>query len=201
MDPKGIATAGMGATAGGGILSAFGALSSGVANSNMFGYQSAVAKLNQTIDNQNAEFAIQTGEQQATQAGLKAGQQAGQIKVAQASSGFDIRSGSNKQVQNSQIEIERTNSDIIRSNASKTAYNYQIQGAIAGSQASMYTAAGNNALMGGIVGAGSSILGSAASVSSEWLQGSRVGMWGASGSGDGGGFNNPVGGVVPSLFG
>lgn len=197
-----IGGAGIAATAGGGILSAFGALSSGVANSNMFNYQAAIAKMNQQIDAQNAEFAIQTGEQQATQSGLKAGQTMGQIKASQASAGFDVRSGSNKQVQDSQVEVERMNSDMIRSNAAKTAYNYQVQGAMAGAQASMDTAAAGNSLAAGFVGAGSSILGSAASVSSQWLQGQRVGLWNGNGStGDGGGYTNPVGGVVPSVFG
>lgn len=176
-----IGGAGIAATASGGVLSAFGAISSGVANSNMFNYQASVAKLNQQIDSQNAEFAMENGREQNMISGLKSGQQQGQIIASQASSGFDVRSGSNKQVQDSQIKAERTDSDIIRSNASKTAYNFEVQGAIAGAQATADKAAGGNALTAGFIGAGSSILGASASVSSEWLQGQRVGLWGSSG--------------------
>lgn len=187
MDPKQIAGAGIGATAGGGILSAFGSVSSGIANKNMYDYQASIARLNQQIDTQNAEFATQTGEQQATISGMKTGQQIAQTKVAQASSGFDVNSGSNAQVRESEHRVGAIDTDIIRSNAAKTAYNYQVQGAQAGNQASLYASAGSNAMTAGLVGAGSSILGSASSVSSQWLQGQRVGLW-SSGSGTSPGF-------------
>lgn len=173
-----IGSAGMASTASGGVLSAFGAISSGVANSSMFNYQASVAKLNQQIDAQDAEFSMEAGREQNEISGLKAGQQQGQIIASQSSSGFDVRSGSAKQVQASQTMTERTDSDLIRSNAAKTAYNYEVQGTIAGAQATAYKAAAGNALTAGFIGAGSSILGASASVSSEWLQGQRVGLWG-----------------------
>jgi hypothetical protein len=190
-NPSQIAGAGMGATAGGSILSAFGALSSGVANSNMYNYQSGVAKLNQQIDTQNAEFARQTGEQQARQFGFKASAQMGAIKVAQASGNFDVRSGSDKQVQDSQRALNTIDLDTIRSTAAKTAYGFTEQGAIAGSQASLYSSAAGNALAAGGIGAASSILGGASWVSSMWLKGQQVGMFG------GGGTNQTTGSPVP----
>jgi hypothetical protein len=177
-----IGGAGLGATAGGSLLSAGGSIASGFANKSMYDYQASIAQLNQQIDNQNAEFARQTGEQQSLQSGLRSGQQLGQIKVGEAASGFDVRSGSNAQVQASQKQIAMLDQNQIRSNAARTAYNYQLQGTVAGAQASLYQMAGNNSVTAGVVGAGSSILGGAASVSSEWLQGSKVGLWGAGGS-------------------
>lgn len=189
--PSQIAGAGMGAAAGGSILSAFGSLSSGVANSNMYNYQSGVAKLNQQIDTQNAEFARQTGEQQARQFGFKAAAQMGAIKVAQASGNFDVRSGSNKQVQDSQRALNTIDLDTIRSTAAKTAYGFTEQGAIAGSQASLYSSAAGNALAAGGIGAATSILGGASSVSSMWLKGNQVGLWGSpGGSGSSGGIGS-----------
>jgi hypothetical protein len=180
-NPTQIGQLGMGATAGGSILSAFGSLSSGFANKDMYDYQAGIAKLNQQIDLQNAEFARQTGEQQATQFGLKAGAQMGQIKAAQASSGLDVRSGSAAQVQASQRTLNTLDTNVIRSNAAKTAYNYTEQATVAGAQANLYTMAGTDSLIAGAIGAGSSIIGGAASVSSEWLQGAKVGLWGAGG--------------------
>ena len=174
-----IGAAGLGATAGGGILSAFGALSSGIANKEMYDYQSSIAKMNQQIDQQNAEFATQTGEQQATISGMKTGQQIATTKVAQASSGFDVNSGSNKQVRESEAKVGAIDTDIIRSNAAKTAYGFEVQGAVAGAQSSVYSIAGDNALVAGGIGATSSILGAASSVSSQWLKGQQVGLWGA----------------------
>ncbi|MDR3572259.1 MAG: hypothetical protein P4L50_00220 [Anaerolineaceae bacterium] len=171
-----IAGLGAGATAGGSLLSAGGSIASGFANSSMFNYQASIARLNQQIDSQNAEFATQTGEQQALQFGLKARAQMGQIKASEASSGFDVRTGSNAQVQASQRGLNLLDADVIRSNAAKTAYNYETQGTVAGAQADLYTMAGSNALTAGFVGAGTSILGGAASVSNEWLKGQMVGL-------------------------
>lgn len=175
----------MAATAGGGILSAFGSIASGFANRDMYNYQAALAKLNQQIDKQDAELAMQEGEQQNMQFGLKAGQRLGQEKVALASSNFDLRSGSAQQVISSQQMLDRMDMQTIRSNAAKTAYNYETQATMAGAQADLYSRAGKNAFAAGFIGAGTSILGAASSVSSEWLQGQRVGLWGSSGSSSG----------------
>ncbi len=171
---------GLGATAGGGLMQAFGSLASGFANKSMYDYQASIAKLNQQIAAQNAEFARQTGEQEALKFGLGAAQRMGQIKTAQASSGFDIRSGSGAQVRASQAALNTMDMEMIRSNAAKTAYGFQEQGALAGAQAQVYSMAGQQSAVAGAMGFGSSILGGAASVSSEWLQGSRVGLFGAS---------------------
>lgn len=180
-DPTQIGQIGLGATGAGSILSAGGALSSGIASSNMYQYQAGIAKLNQQIDAQNEEFARQTGEAQAQQFGIRAGQQMGQIKASQASAGFDVRSGSDAQVRASQRTLNSLDTDIIRSNAAKTAYGYQLQGTIAGAQASMYSSAASNALAAGVIGAGSSILGGVGSVSSMWLKGQQTGLFGAGG--------------------
>ena len=182
MDNGKLGSLGTGATGGGSILSAFGSLSSGIANKGIYDYQSGIAKLNQQIDLQNAEFARQQGEQQSQQFGLKAGAQMGQIKVAQASSGFDVRSGSAAQVRSSQAQLNTLDMDVIRSNAAKTAYGFKEQGAVAGAQANLYTMAGTNAMEAGFMNFGTSILGGASSVSSEWLKGQQMGLWGDAGS-------------------
>lgn len=174
-----LGTAGLGATAGGGILSAFGNISSGFAQSSMFNYNASIARLNQQIDSQNAEFAVQTGEQNAAQSGLKTGQTIGQTKIAQASAGFDVRSGSNLQVRQSEHQLGEIDQGIIRSNAAKTAYGWEEQGAVAGAQASVDTFAAKNSVTAGLLGGASSILQGGGSVASQWLSGNRVGLWGA----------------------
>ena len=181
-DAKQMAQTSLGANAGGSILGAFGALSSGIANSNMYSYQSGIAKLNQQIDLQNAEFAVQTGEQRALGAGLKQAQQMGQIKASQASSGFDVNTGSGKQVQTSQAKLNRLDTDIIRSDAAKTAYGYKEAATVAGAQSTAYQSASSQSLIAGGIGAASSILGGVGSVASMWTQGQRVGLFGMSGN-------------------
>jgi hypothetical protein len=182
MNPSQIAGAGMGATAGGSLMQAFGGLASGFASKGMYDYQASIAKLNEQIDNQNAEFAVQQGEQQALKVGMQGRAVAGQIKVAQASSGFDVNSGSNKQVQQSQHSMTMLDTDIVRSNAAKTAYGFKEQATVAGAQSSLYTMAGSNAESAGFMNFGTSILGGASSVSSEWLKGQTMGLWGDAGS-------------------
>ena len=111
--------------------------------------------------------------------GIKAGQQMGQIKASQASAGFDVTQGSDAQVRASQRTLNTLDTSIIRSNAAKTAYNYEVQGTIAGAQASMYSAASKNALEAGFIGAGSSVLGGVSSVSQQWLKGNQTDLWGS----------------------
>jgi hypothetical protein len=178
-----LGAAGLGATAGGAAISAFGNISSGFAQSSMFNYNAAIANLNQQIDSQNAEFASQTGEQNAAQSGLKTGQQIGQTKVAQASSGFDVRSGSNLQVRDSEHQLGEIDQGIIRSNAAKTAYGWEEQGAVAGAQASVDQFAAKNSITAGLLGGASSVLQGGGSVASQWLSGNRVGLWGQQGAG------------------
>jgi hypothetical protein len=177
MEPSKLGAIGMGATAGGSLLSAGGAIASGFSNANMFSYHAALAKLKAQVADQNAEFAIQTGEQTAVKTGLQQAQRMGAIKVAQAASGLDVNSGTNKQVRESQQMIDRMDQNQIRSNAARTAYGYKLEAAGDLAEADAYSTASKNAMVAGGIGAMSSILGGASSVSSEWLQGNKVGMW------------------------
>lgn len=181
MNPSSLGAAGLGASGGGSILSAFGSIASGSANQDMYDYQASIARLNQQIDLQNAEYSHQVGEQQAAQYGLKAAQQMGGIKVAQAASNLDVNSGSAVQVRASQSKLNQLDTDVIRSNAAKTAYNYEVKATMDSAQANLYDMAGSNAFSAGLIGAGSSILGGIGSVSGQWLQGQKVGMWSGTG--------------------
>jgi hypothetical protein len=175
--PTQMGQVGMGTTASGGILGFFGSLAQGVSNSNMYNYQSALSRMNAQIYKQDAEFAIESGQQENLKFGLRAGQQMGQIRAAQGASGFDMNSGSGAMVRSSQETLNRMDMATIRSNAAKTAYNYETQSAMAEGQAGLYKSAANQSLISGAIGGMSSILGTASSVSNEWLAGQRVGQW------------------------
>lgn len=170
---------GIGETLLGGITSAFGNYEGGQAQKKMYDYQAGIARLNKQISDQNATYARQIGEVSAANYGLKAGQQMGRIKSAQASQGLDVNSGSAAQARASTAKLQSNDIAMIRSNAAKTAYNYTAQGVQFGAQAQLDTMAGRNAAYAGMISADSSLVGMASSVSSQWLSGQRLGLWGS----------------------
>lgn len=183
--PTNIGTAGLGATAAGGAISAFGAYEQGQSQSQMYGYQAQVAQINSKIALQNADYARMQGEQQSVIEGRKGAQQLGAIRAAQGASGLSVGGGSNAQVQASQKSTTALDLDQIRSNAAKTAYNFDVQSTEDINQAGLYSAASKNAATAGDIGALGSIIGGAGSVSSKWLSGQQQGLWGSAGGGGG----------------
>lgn len=179
---------GIGASILGGLFGAAGASEQSQAQQGMYNYQAGVAQINSQISLQNAEYARQQGEQEAQQAGMQGAQRMGQIKVAQASSGLDVNSGSAKQVQSSQALVTGLDLTQIRSNAAKSAYDFDVQATQYQNQATLYKMGATDAAAAEPYNVASSILGSAASVSSKWLQGQQVGMF----SGTGVGSTNPA---------
>lgn len=172
---------GLGATLAGGITSAIGAEKSASAQQQAYNYQAGVAQLNSQIDLQNADYSRKQGENQATQYGLKASQQFASIKANQAASGLDVNAGSNADVQASQRTITSMDLSRIRSNAAKTAYDFDVKSTMDLNQSTLDIMAGQNAKIAGDISAASSILGSVGSVSSKWAQGNTQGLWGGSG--------------------
>ena len=164
------------AAAVGGVLGAVGSLAQGSANASMYSYQAGVAQQQAQIDKQNAGYALITGENQAAQSGQASRFQIGRIQSAQGASGFLVGRGTNPQVVRGQRLIANTDETNIRANAAKTAYDYDIGATQAQSQANVYNAAASASETAGVIGAGSSIIGGAGSVSSKWLQGQQYGL-------------------------
>lgn len=174
-----IGAIGLGATAAGGIFQAFGASKQGKAQQEQYDYQAAVATMRSNVDKQNAEYAINQGEAEASKYGMQAGQRQAQIVAAEGASGFNVNAGSNKQVQTSQQTVTGLDLDTIRSNAAKTAYNFNTQAVYDKAQANIDVMAGQDAARAGSINAGASLLSSAGSVSSQWMRASQLGMFGA----------------------
>lgn len=173
---------GIGATLAGGITSAIGAEKSAAATQQSYNYQAGVAQLNSQIDLQNADYARQQGEVQAMQYGMQAGQRQAQIRTAQAASGLDVNSGSAAAVQASQKTITGIDTAQIRTNAAKTAYDYDVKSTMDLNQSTLDIMGGQNAIAAGNIQAASSILGSVGSVASKWNQGTTTGLFGSSSS-------------------
>lgn len=175
---QGFGAVGLGASLAGGILSAYGNAQSGAATQQAYNYRAQVARLNADIDRQNAEWERTKGETEATQYGLKAAQQRGAIKVAQAASNLDVNSGSNADVRASQEKIKDMDLATIRSNAAKVAYNYETQAVMDENQAKLDELTGAQAKKAGNIAALGSIIGTASTVSAKWQTGKTAGLWG-----------------------
>jgi hypothetical protein len=173
---------GLGATLAGGIMSATGAEKSAAATQQMYNYQAGIAKINSQIDLQNADYTRNQGEIQATQFGLKEAQQEAGIKVAQSASNLDVNSGSSVDVQRSQRTLGQMDLTQIRSNAAKTAYDFDVKSVMDLNQSTLDVMAGQNAKTAGDIQAASSIIGSVGSVATKWQQGSTSGLFGSSGN-------------------
>ena len=172
-----MAFAALAATALGGIASGIGSYESAQSQKAMYNYQAGIALQNQQIAKQNEGYALTEGEDRAAQSGMASRYRLGQIITAQGASGFNVNSGTNTNVQSGQQLIANTEQTTILSNAAKTAYDYDIGAVQAGEQASADKAAASNAQTAGDIGIASSILGTAGSVSSKWMQGTQSGLF------------------------
>ena len=183
-DPVTLGSISLGASAGGSLLSAFGASSKGKAESQMYSYQARVAELNKQIAEQNRDYALASGEKEAQRYGMKAAQERGAIRAQQGASGIAINSGSAVDVQESQAQIAKMDLATIRSNAARVAYGYSVEAASQSNQSTLYKMASTNAKKAGSINALSSLISGASSVSSKWMQLNQAGVFGKSTEGD-----------------
>lgn len=175
-DPLTLASISTGTTVLGSVLGAIGASTSGEANAQMYSYQAGVARINQQIAKQNADYSRATGEVEAQASGIKSRQQIGQIKTAQAASGLDVNRGSAAIVRESQGEVAAQDQAMIRANAAHRAYGYDVEAAQQEAQGNLAEMAASKSRTAGTLGAVSSILGGATSVAGKWLDAKRVGI-------------------------
>lgn len=171
-----LASVSTGASIAGGVASAGGAIAGGVGSYNAYSYKAAVAKQNATIAKNNAAYAAWEGGKAAEKQGIADQFKLGQIVTGQAAGNVDIHSGSAAQVQASQAGIASENQMMIRSNASRKAYGYEVEATNMLNEAKMDKAAGSNALVSGALNAGGSLIGSASSVSDKWLKFGKEGV-------------------------
>lgn len=175
-----LAIASIAATVVGGGISAVGAAQAGAAGKASYTYQSQVAANNKIIADRNAEYAIAAGETEAQTMGMKTKAQIGQTLATQGAKGLNVNSGSNLAVRESEASIGSFNEMMIRHNAQRQAYGAKVEGMNQENQAKTSMMAGQQASKAGQIGALSSIVGSAASVSNKWLGYSRTGVVGGS---------------------
>lgn len=173
-----LASISTGASIAGGVTSAAGAVMGGIGASNAYSYKAQVAQNNAKIARQNADYAAMEGGKQAEMQGRQAQFQMGKIISGQAASGVDVNSGTALAIREGQALVNRENQMMIRSNASRKAYGYNVEAMNFEAQAAMDEQAGDNAMTAGVIGGGSSLIGGAASVSDKWLKYKTAGVEG-----------------------
>lgn len=182
-DPVTLGTIGLVAGGAGGITGALGSIFGGEAKSSMYQYQAGVADINAKIAKQNADYQRSVGEVEAQQVGLKAKAEIGTTKAIQSARGVDVATGSNAEVRSSELKIGQQNERVVRSNAAHRAWGSDVEAIQQTAQGRMLRSAASTSETAGFLGAASSILGSASSVASKWLQGNAAGMWSGSSQG------------------
>ena len=178
---------------------------------NIAKYQAAVSDMNQQIALGNATYARDVGEVQAQQSAMKSREDLGMMKASQGASGMDVNSGSAINVRESMIDIGYYNQAVIRSDAARKAYGFEVEAMQAGAQADVYRytaqqdeAQATNALAGKAIveqalpleqqAAGlitqakdisitGSIASTVGSVASKWMDASSKGLFGSSTTG------------------
>lgn len=142
---------------GGGVAGAVGSLQSGYASSAAAGYNAKVAQENAQLATQNAAWTGAEGEQAYGIAGLKATQQGGAIKTAQAANNIDINSMSARAVQKGQAQEGMLNEANIRSNAARQAYGFETQATSDLAQSALLKSQATQDIAAGFIGAGTSL--------------------------------------------
>lgn len=149
-------------------LSAVGAVEGGIASKNAADYQAQVSANNATIANQNADYAIESGQAQAANQSRKGAANVGQIKVKQAASGVDVNSGSAADVRVGQRETNQLDTETVLNNSELQAYGYRSQSTNFEAQSQLDTMQGEQAEEAGYLKAGGDILSGASGVGGKW---------------------------------
>lgn len=172
------AYAALAAAAAGAATAAYGAHEQGVANANMGAYQAAVARNNETIAKGYAEAEIVKGQRLEEQKRRDTQSQISAIRAAEGASGLDVNSGSPLSLQSDTAMVGELDAQTIRNNAQRSAYGYQTEGLNYAARASMNDMESANAARAGNLGAWSSIIGGASSVSGKWSSFKTAGNFG-----------------------
>lgn len=159
----------MAATAASAAVGAYSSYESGVAQRNAAMYQAAVAKNNQIYAEQYAQAATARGQRLEDAKRLETAQREGAVKAAAAANGLDVDSGSPLRLQEDTAKLGEYDALTIRDAASREAYGYRIKGSDYAAQAQLDEMRGADASRAGALGAFSSIIGGASSVSGKWV--------------------------------
>ena len=145
-------------------IKAMGDIEGGAATRSAATYQAQVAANNAEIAKRNANYAEEAGQAQANAISLKGAATAGRIKAGQAASGVDVNTGSAVDVQTSQRETSKLDTETILNNANLQAYGYRTQAAGFQAESELDLAKAKQAPIGADLAAAGGVLSSASSL-------------------------------------
>lgn len=180
--PLGLALSAIGTVAG-----VAGQVGSAEAEQKQASYQAEVARNNQIIAAQNAQYASQAGASQVTASQLKQRQDTGEVAAELASSGLDINTGTPASLRTAATELGQLSTAGVAENAALQVYGYKTQGTSYGAQAGLYQQEATEAPLVGAIAGGSSLLSGVGGLASKWSEwqlesGNLAGTGGWSGS-------------------
>jgi hypothetical protein len=157
-----LAGAATAATAVSGAVGAYGAIAQGKAQKSQARYQSAVERNNATIAGWQATDAQQRGQIEEQRQRLATARLRGAQRAGMAANGIEIDSGSPLDVLMDTAQLGELDALTIRSNAEREAYGFRSQSGNLMAQAGLTQMAGRSAQTAGYIGAGSTLLSTAA---------------------------------------
>jgi hypothetical protein len=149
-------------------MQAYGMYQQGQAAKEASAFNAQVARNNETVAQQNEQYAIQAGIQKAAMESMKGRAVLGKIKASQAASGINTDEGSALDVQQGAREANVLDTATVLHNAQLEAYGYRSQAANFQSQARLKDMEGSAAASAGNVGALSTLLSGAGSLGYKW---------------------------------
>lgn len=178
-----MAAVGGGLNLAGGLLKASGEADAGSAKSAEYTYRAGLARRNAQINRQNSDYALEAGDLNAERSGLTTGFTIGKQRVAQASNGFDVNTGTAADVRESTRDIGVIDQNTIRTNAGRQALSFRNTASGLDAEANLDMMAAANAKKAGQTSALATLIGTAGSVASKWTQASQVFKSGGGSSG------------------
>lgn len=150
MDPVTVGLIGAG-------VSAAGTIFGGIAQARQAEYQAEVARNNQIIAQQRADYARQAGQAQATAQGIKERSRQGALRAALAASGLDVNTGSAGDLQEGEAGTGALNQMTAEHNALLSAYGYEGQATGFGAEAGLQESRASSAIPGALFSAAGSL--------------------------------------------
>lgn len=154
--------------AAGTAVSALGIYQQGQARAASANYQAQVAANNAIIAGQNADYAVNAGQAKAAAQSLKGAAIGGRIKASQAANNVDVNTGSAVDVQQSQREISKLDTETTLNNAQLQAYGYRANQTNYLAQSELDKQEAESDKTGAALGAAGSLLSNASSLGFKW---------------------------------
>ncbi len=159
-----------------GVFGFMGAMQQGEAASASAKYQAQVARNNQIIAANNAQYAAQSGATQAQAQDFKNRAVLGHIEAQQGASGIDVGSDTSEDVRSSARQVARFDTETLYNNALLRVNSSLGQASSFDAQAGLEDFEAKNAKSAGLMKGFGSLLGGASSFSDKWLKYQNTGV-------------------------